>query len=92
MQPYLVMVEFYFKFWFWVDSILFFALVYLDSNLSILFKDFDLSTKFVSRDFLCCFSGLDLSFFNCFTETYSVDLWEVLFNFLRPYAQHLKHF
>jgi hypothetical protein len=53
MRLYLVMVEFYFKLWFLVDSIPFFTLVYGDSNLSILLEDFDLFIMFETRDFLC---------------------------------------
>jgi hypothetical protein len=74
MRLYLVMVEFYFKFWFLVDSIPFFTLVYGDSNLSILLEDFDLLIMFETRDFLCWFSDLDLSFVDYFTKIYSVDL------------------
>jgi len=74
MRLYLVMVEFYFKLWFLVDSIPFFTLVYGDSNLSILLEDFDLFIMFETRDFLCWFSDLDLSFVDYFTKIYSVDL------------------
>lgn len=74
MRLYLVMVEFYFKLWFLVDSIPFFTLVYGDSNLSILLEDFDLLIMCETRDFLCWFSDLDLSFVDYFTKIYSVDL------------------